>query len=99
MHPSNPTSSKALSPKELQQLVDKLEASLTIMHGSAYVPASQAVRILKVAAKGTTSLNIEWMAATSLAMELRRMSGTVARPASERMVAAADALEGLVAGN
>lgn len=98
MQTSNPTASAPAS-SDLAQLADKLEASLTIMHGSAYAPSLKAVRILKAAAKPAASLNIEWMAATSLAAELKKMSGTVARPASERMVAAANAIEALVAGN
>ena len=80
----------------LLKKADMLEAAATIMHGSAYVPSYQAVRILRrLAQLRTYPQTLDPEAVRSLAAELRKFSSTVARPASDRMTDVALTLEQL----
>lgn len=82
------------SAKDLTRLADKLEASSTLMHGSAYAPSRQAVKLLRhLVRNNMTPLVVEGL--DSNIAQLRQMAGTVARPARERMQEAATVLETL----
>jgi len=85
---------QVLSAEELTRLADKLEASSTIMHGSAYAPTRQAEKLLRhLVRSDMTPLVVEGL--ESNIAQLRRMADTVARPARERMQEAATMLETL----
>jgi hypothetical protein len=80
--------------EELTCLADKLEASSTLMHGSAYAPTRQAVKLFqRLSRSNLTPLVVEGL--DTLIEALRRQAGTVARPARERMQEAATMLETL----
>jgi hypothetical protein len=80
--------------EELTRLADKLEASSTLMHGSAYAPTRQAEKLLRHLVRHSMSaMVVEGLEANI--EQLRRMAGTVASPARERMLEAATMLEAL----
>ena len=93
-----PTAVNAPTPYQaaLLRQADQLEAALTIMHGTAYSPSLMAMRLIRrlglaTPEKPVGELNPE--ALTELIATLRRLSSTVAKPASTRMTDAADTLE------
>jgi hypothetical protein len=83
--------------KELLGRADKLEAVMCLLHGSAYVPVRQAVRVFRRLAQETTFPQVVPPdALRELIAELRKFSGTVSRPSSDRMTSAALTLERLL---
>lgn len=80
--------------EEVTRLADKLEASSTLMHGSAYAPTRLTEKLLRhLVRSNMTPLVVEGL--DENIAQLRHMAGTVARPARERMQEAATMLETL----
>ena len=89
--------------KQLRVAADQLEASLGLMHGSAFAPALRAVRLLHAAAKqaeggGCTSADGAMQNGSErseLVRHLRTQATTVPSVPSKRMIFAAERIESM----
>jgi hypothetical protein len=83
---------------ELLKRATKLENTEASLHGSAYQPVHLAVKIMRRLANETASPQVVHAAEVALLVaDLRKFSPTVGRPASDRMLEAAVALEQIAA--
>ena len=87
----------AVSDDQLLVSADSLEAATCVMHGSAFQPSHAAVKLMRRLAKNR-AIEADAGAADvrKLVDELRQFSSTVARPASDKMQAAARLLSTLL---
>lgn len=93
---SNPVNTPTPYQAALLLQADKLEAALTIMHGTAYSPSLMAMRLIRRLGQETPEKPVGVLDPTALAeliATLRRLSSTVAKPASTSMTDAAETLE------
>jgi hypothetical protein len=81
---------------QLLKCADKLEASQTVMHGSAYQRAREAERCLRTLAKNRVVAEENHAFLRNLIEELTYFASTVSRPASEHMLEAANALSSIL---
>jgi hypothetical protein len=85
---------------EVLHLADMLEATLRILHSTAYAPALKAVRVLRVVATDRTIDDDDDRALLkTLVAQLTRSAETVNRPASEYLLDTANVLSTVLAAD
>lgn len=97
---NNSSTLQPLQQATLTKCADRLEASLTVIHSSAYPDALSAVRLMRWLTDGTAHLaTLDREMLPTLTMKLRKFAATVSNPAAANLTASADALDSVAADN